>query len=601
MKRSTGWLAVLLLCLSALAHGQYTTVTGTVVDPIGIPYGYGTVLPMLVISAAGTPQITSLNNANYTPPAQPSGLDINGHFVVNVATNATLIPAGSHWNFLVCSSFGALQHAVGRAGVCFQLASAITISGATQDISTQLNAVALPLTYLTSGITLQTSGVNNPSQVLLNLIAGTGISLTTTSSGTTIATTGGSGITGSGAAGTFPIFTASSVLGNSNLSQIGAGVLQLTLPTASNIGGLCSEAGQFQINSTAVVAPDGIYFNPLGTSSNVELCAATVSSGLGTSIGIHAAQGNSSFGGGSINLEAGGSGSNNGAQIIVQGSGSAVGGEAIVTAGAGLTQGADVQISSGGTTGTGAAGNINLTTGVGGTTATDGVIYIQSGDVPFHTAYLYLHAPTFSHLTVPPNNPDTGNNNGALSYCQDCKGSLDGVVSGTIASGSGGGANLFYDGTNWRVFTGFTTNQPVAIQSTVQKTLPSTVNISGGTAGSPVAVMSQSVTMPSAGCPCRALVNYGVNIDATNAGEATFVVSDGTNLFATGSLNTTGSATNFPVQSSDFSPVTYANSAAVTFTMEAATTQGGTTNVHAANANTFGQSTYMRISVQTSN
>lgn len=183
-------LLALLAGLVPSVFAQYTTVTGTVVDPIGIPYGYGTVLPILIFTG-GTPQITTLNNANYSPPSQPSGMDISGTFTVNVASNATLIPAGSHWNFLVCSAYGALQHAVGRAQVCFQLASPLTISGTSEDISTQLNAVALPLTYLTAG-------------------------------------GGGGTVTGSGTANTLAKWTSSTAIGNSGFTDDGAGNVAYT-------------------------------------------------------------------------------------------------------------------------------------------------------------------------------------------------------------------------------------------------------------------------------------------------------------------------------------------------------------------------------------
>jgi hypothetical protein len=131
------------------AFAQFTTVTGTVIDPHSVPYALGTITPTLVIpSGAGSP---TLNGQQYIPPSQAVGLDKNGSFSFNVADNTVLLPAGTKWNFAVCSATGTVQPAIGTGPQCFSLASPITISGSTQSISTQLNAVALALTVPIGG------------------------------------------------------------------------------------------------------------------------------------------------------------------------------------------------------------------------------------------------------------------------------------------------------------------------------------------------------------------------------------------------------------------------------------------------------------------
>jgi hypothetical protein len=134
------------LCFAVPAFAQFTTVTGTVVDPHSVPYALGTITPTLVSSASPT-----LNGQPYSPPTQPVGLDKNGFFSFNVADNTQLQPAGTKWNFTVCSATGTVQPAVGTGSQCFTLAAPITISGATQSISTQLNAVAPALTVPLGG------------------------------------------------------------------------------------------------------------------------------------------------------------------------------------------------------------------------------------------------------------------------------------------------------------------------------------------------------------------------------------------------------------------------------------------------------------------
>jgi len=130
-----------VLLSTAAAFAQFTTVTGTVVDPHAVPYALGTITPTLVSSGSPT-----LNGQPYSPPTQPVGLDKTGSFSFNVADNTQLQPAGTKWNFTVCSATGTVQPAIGTGSQCFTLAAPITISGASQSISTQLNAVAPALT-----------------------------------------------------------------------------------------------------------------------------------------------------------------------------------------------------------------------------------------------------------------------------------------------------------------------------------------------------------------------------------------------------------------------------------------------------------------------
>jgi hypothetical protein len=125
--------------LTELAAAQFTTVTGTVTDPNGLPYAFGTIVPTLVTSASPT-----LNGFVYTPPTQPVGLDGTGSFTMQLADNTVLLPAATKWNFLVCSAIGTIQPAGGKGPVCFSLAAPITISGASQSITANISAVPPP-------------------------------------------------------------------------------------------------------------------------------------------------------------------------------------------------------------------------------------------------------------------------------------------------------------------------------------------------------------------------------------------------------------------------------------------------------------------------
>lgn len=102
---------------------------------------------------------------------------------------------------------------------------------------------------------------------------------------------------------------------------------------------------------------------------------------------------------------------------------------------------------------------------------------------------------------------------------------------------------------------------PVAVQSAAIQT-------STGTAigNSNTTWVTKAVTMPSAGCPCRAFVSYGVYFTTGGSGTATFWVEDGTSSFATARVLTNAAGGNGPgASAASFSPNTYANNANVTF------------------------------------
>jgi hypothetical protein len=133
---------VAILCglLSSAAFAQFTTVTGTVTDPNGLPYAGGTISPTLVSSGSPT-----LSGFAYSPPTQPTGLDRSGKFTLRLGDNNVLSPGGSTWSFHVCSAVGTVAPDFGKGPVCFDV-TGVTISGASQDIGVTLTAAALALT-----------------------------------------------------------------------------------------------------------------------------------------------------------------------------------------------------------------------------------------------------------------------------------------------------------------------------------------------------------------------------------------------------------------------------------------------------------------------
>lgn len=156
-------------------------------------------------------------------------------------------------------------------------------------------------------------------------------------------------------------------------------------------------------------------------------------------------------------------------------------------------------------------------------------------------------------------------------------------------------AQFVWNGTDLYPVTA-TPATPVSVQSSVIATLGSPVTVSGLTT-----VLTQAVTMPSSGCPCRAFVGYAYYVNAGAHGLIQAYVTDGTNAMATTQLNIYDDGNTDGREGSSFSPATYANSASVTFTLKVNPSSATSVTVENANAGPVGQNTWMNIAVFTSN
>jgi hypothetical protein len=135
-----GLLMALSLLVSAGLHAQnFTTVTGTITDPSGIPYAGGTISAVLTPgSAAGF----TLGGFPYAGTIAPSQLSATGSFTLNFGSNAAILPSGTKWLITVNSNPGGIAPPLGTGAQTFTLL--ITISGASQNITTALEAVPPP-------------------------------------------------------------------------------------------------------------------------------------------------------------------------------------------------------------------------------------------------------------------------------------------------------------------------------------------------------------------------------------------------------------------------------------------------------------------------
>lgn len=123
-----------------------TRVTATVVDPNGIPYALGSVLATLIVPGGASPTV---NGQFFVPSPSPGSLDTAGKFSMTLQDNTQISPGSTQWLFTVSSAAGSVPFAAGAGPVTFSVA--ITISGASQDISATLQAAAPRLTASISG------------------------------------------------------------------------------------------------------------------------------------------------------------------------------------------------------------------------------------------------------------------------------------------------------------------------------------------------------------------------------------------------------------------------------------------------------------------
>lgn len=353
-----------LLFVSTATFAQFTNVTGTVIDPHNLPYANGTIVGLLSIpSGAGTPMISP--NNPYVPPTQPTGLDVNGHFSVRLADNSLLTPSGTKWNFVVCSFQGTVLPAFGTGGQCFTLAAPITISGSTQDISTQLNAAAAALTFPFGGGTgLSCTPVTNYAVLVYNNIG-------TCAPSTSLL---------------FGFYQPNATIPATNIVAAGGGSTRTAVggfmalgPTSGNFGSFFStnSAGtQFIFGALAGFSPLTVAADNASTPVNFAKFTATGSYGWEFTSGGDP-QGSGSAAGFIVNAVASANGNSPGAADSFT-TGNATGndttshgGDYSITTGTNVTgtsnaRGGDVTVQTGAGAGTGRGGNINLNVAAGG-------------------------------------------------------------------------------------------------------------------------------------------------------------------------------------------------------------------------------------------
>jgi hypothetical protein len=142
--------SIFLFPFSAFAQTP-TVVTGTITDPNGLPYSFANISAQLVPSTA-SPTVLVNGQPSVIFGFRPTTTDANGNFSMSLFCNSAgggcsvISPGGSQWQFTV--STNGIQPPIGTGPQAFSVT--LTITGVSQNISTNLNAAATALSNVSS-------------------------------------------------------------------------------------------------------------------------------------------------------------------------------------------------------------------------------------------------------------------------------------------------------------------------------------------------------------------------------------------------------------------------------------------------------------------
>jgi hypothetical protein len=136
---------VLLISLLAgsliYAQGGFTTVSGVIVDPNGIPWAGGTITAQLVTPGGTAP---TLNGVSFTATNASGLLGPGGTFSFRLGDNGVILPPGTKWQFTVSISPGVLPPA-GKGPQSFSVTTPINC-GTNTPATCTANAIVITAT-----------------------------------------------------------------------------------------------------------------------------------------------------------------------------------------------------------------------------------------------------------------------------------------------------------------------------------------------------------------------------------------------------------------------------------------------------------------------
>jgi hypothetical protein len=294
--------------ITSRAQGGFTTVTGTITDPSGLPYDCGTISAQLIVPGGTAP---TLNGVGFTGSMSPVGLGCSnqggsgasGSFSFRVADNGVILPSGTTWQFTVNISpgvpppqgFGSRSFTVTTVINCGTNTPATCTSNSIS-LTTLLNSSAVALSRssgicgLTGQIQVNNGGVCGASSNLMYSSATGSFSAVGSTSAVSGITAGLNDFAVSGSLGTnlVQLFANEVGAGVSIFARIGT-VITASVPTTLTLGGSGNGTGALALagnsggtctlgaNATATLATFGCPVNAAAylTATNCQLGGAT--------------------------------------------------------------------------------------------------------------------------------------------------------------------------------------------------------------------------------------------------------------------------------------------------------------------------------------
>jgi hypothetical protein len=127
----------------------YTQVSGTIIDPNGLPYSNATItISVIGVSGGQSPSVTPCAQGGCPVMDQMVTTSNTGSFTITLPANGSITPSGTQWNFAVYMPGVAPPIGYGPQSFSYP----VPISGSTQSLSTALSALA-PALARSSGST----------------------------------------------------------------------------------------------------------------------------------------------------------------------------------------------------------------------------------------------------------------------------------------------------------------------------------------------------------------------------------------------------------------------------------------------------------------
>lgn len=194
MSVTRNWIIIILLAIvitpiASYAQSGYTQVTALVQDSNGSKY-VNAPYTVTFFDPGTSGKLPLLSGSTFQKNYNGYATDSSGNLSISLPDNSVIASTSgatnTQWVFNICTAVGAYT-----TQFCIPTVF-ITISGNSQNISSNLTAVA-PLLPVITPTSLKTNGVINPTQTILNLISGSNVTLTPDGSGgvTINAATGG--------------------------------------------------------------------------------------------------------------------------------------------------------------------------------------------------------------------------------------------------------------------------------------------------------------------------------------------------------------------------------------------------------------------------